>query len=200
MSHPTAGPSRKRPHDILEPIPRQISPLPRRLRSHRSTHHAPSPIQEDKSDSTTDEEQDTYQIDDESDSSDDEEDSENDPEPQSTQDKKGGKARATPRVKKRPQPQLAALDQDQLDQLTADAGRISVNNYQLISESWTDRYIDQLLAHRKEVVNTRPPSDVYAEAEGHQAQYRRTKKILSLVGHCSPMSMDAALSVDFFFN
>lgn len=126
-------------------------------------------------------------------------DSSEDDEPELTQTQGKGKARSTSnstsKSKKQPRKiqHIPLHTQAQLEKLNTDTAQISVHNYQVMSATWTDRYIDQLLAHRKEIVNTRPPSNVFAEAESHQAQYRRTKKLLCLIGHCSPMAMDSAL-------
>lgn len=171
-------------------------------RSTRQTQHPSLPTQADIESNNSDGEGDSYQPAEESDvSSEDDEEAE----PDLTQDKKGKghtvqrKKTAMRKTKNTQLPSFAAPNQNQdwLDRLTADAKRLSTHNYHLISVDWTDKYIDQLLAHRKEIINTRPPSDVYAEAEIHQARYRRTKKLLSLIGHCTPMSMDAALWVYF---
>lgn len=212
MASTTAGPSRKRPRD--ESAFRQISPIPRRSYQTRtatqnSTSNRPAATRHNsnKSDSKeSDSDEPDTDEDDDSDDSDanpsvDEEDSDDDDEPQTTQDKKQ-KARSTqetdrpkpPKKQRKAKPvALPIHDSQQLERLTADATRINVHNYHVISVSWTDRYIDQLLAHRKEIVNTRPPANVYAEAEIHQARYRRTKKLLSLIGHCSTTAMDTAL-------
>lgn len=208
---PAAGPSRKRPLDQIDTTSRQISPLPRlRRRSIRNTQRPTAATNEDSDGSTDDtgessdgdddeEEADVESESDDDDSSDDEPDLTQAQANNTTGTQTKGKGRSNgptrPSKKKKPASKrvLATLNQTELAKLTADTAKIDIDNYHLISVKWTDRYIDQLLANRKELVNTRPTSDVLAQAEIHQARYRRTKKLLSLIGHCSPMAIDSAL-------
>lgn len=215
-----AGPSRKRTR--AESSQRPISPLPQRQssrQSQRSTapilvneppshthqsrqtrslqsqkarhHHSPiTDVQEPHENDEESDDDDEFQADDETDS---ETDSDDEPELTQEQLQRRSKGKAKDNSTKKPTNKKPLPDPQSLDKLTSDAARINRDNYRLISTNWTDRYIDKLLAHRKELVHTRPPSDVLAEAEVQQAQYRRTKKLLSLIGHCSYSALDAAL-------
>lgn len=219
MATPVAGPSRKRQRD--DSASRNIASLPRRSnrRTQKSGNNELSPVTGDNRQpqdlTDSDDSDDSDSSSSQSNSSDDEagyeefdhgangeesDTDEDDEEPVLTQSK--GKRCTTGQAKKsmcqtknprsKPNPP-AVRDPQLLQKLTTDSALITIDNYRVMSVNWTDRYIDQLLAHRKDIVNTRPPGDVYADAEIHQAHYRRNKKLLSLVGHCSPMSMDAAL-------
>lgn len=80
-----------------------------------------------------------------------------------------------------------------IEVLNNDLKLLRVENYNEVSENWTDRYIDQLLAYRKDVVNNTPPPKVLAEAEAVQALGRRQRKLLCLVGHISVRTLETAL-------
>lgn len=209
-----AGPSRKRTRDT-SPF-RPISPLPHRhTRSTRQSQRRNPPIAEVNQqlnfphdtqslsstqqlhvpiDDNDEEIQDDEDYDENflADLTDSETDSDDEPELTQEQSQRASKGKAK-QIKAKKSKLKPVPDNQQLDKLTTDAGRLSKENYHLISTNWTDRYIDQLLAHRKEIVHSRPPSDVLAEAEVHQARYRRTKKLLSLLGHCSYTALESAL-------
>lgn len=82
----------------------------------------------------------------------------------------------------------AAQNEDTID----DAILPTSENYETISESWTDAYIKKLLNGRKDLGN-RPPPDVLLEAQAAQNRYGRTKELLSLAGGTSLRTLENAL-------
>lgn len=79
------------------------------------------------------------------------------------------------------------------EKLTANVKLLEIDNYEEVSDTWTDRYIDKLLASRKDLVNNRPTADVLAKAQVLQARYQRHKKLLCLIGHHSLQTLETAM-------